>query len=72
MLTWTYLQLLSALNTRAVELTNYTPLSNDDIAAIEQAERIYTKEGERGLRRWYREHANGDGSSEDSSLEQAS
>lgn len=72
MLTWTYLELLSALNTRAVKLTEYAPLSNDDIAAIEQAERIYTKEGERGLRRWYHQHSLGDDTSEDSSLEQAS
>ena len=72
MLTWTYLELLSALNTRAVELPEYAPLSNEDVAAIEQAERIYTKEGERGLRRWYRQHSIGEDASEDSSLEQAS
>jgi len=72
MLTWTYLELLSALTTRTVELTDYTPLSPEDIAAIEQAERIYTNEGERGLRRWYRQHSIGEDSPEDSSLEQAS
>lgn len=72
MLLWTYLELITALQTREVVLTSYTPLTDDAIAAIEQAERVYSEQGERGVRRWYHQQSIGDDLRGDPSLEEAS
>ncbi len=72
MLTWTYLELVTALQNREVVFTSYTPLTDDAIAAIEGAERVYGEHGEHGLRLWYHQQSIGEDLRGDPSMEKAS